>query len=327
MKALIIGCGSIGSRRARILKELGVEVVLCDTNILSHSFTTTIVELGLAAGYTDSDKAIRERGAVAGSAPCDVALICTPPSTHLDIALQCAGQGMHLFIEKPLSNWLDKRRIVQLTYKMQVNGIIGIMGQSYRFCPSLIAWRQQISDKIVLHASINSGQHLSEWTAGDYHTSIYAGKQDGGIVMASLAHSLDQAQWLFGVIDAASGLIANSGELGIEADDTATLLLRMKSGAQVTIHNDFLQRPRRNEIAAMWTGGGSLWNLTTADVDAMYRAEMEHLVKCIEQRYQGQPDIAMGVLNLEWMEAVQRASDTGTWQRVSNFWKEATGRK
>ncbi len=326
MKALVIGCGSIGSRRARILKQLGAEIGVYDTDESKTARLAT--ELNLPTYYVDLDSAVLGRY--------DVAFICTPPSTHLDLAQRCAGAGVHLFIEKPLSNSLDKKKIAQLVYTMQVNGIIGIMGQSYRFCPSLVTWRKQFDGKSLLYGSINSGQHLSEWTPGrDYRASIYADKTEGGIVLTSLAHSLDMAQWLFGAgggIEAITGLIANSGELGIPVDDDATLLVRMKSGAQVTIHNDFWQRPYKCEASAVTTGidgacNATVWQMQAGDAEAMYLQETQHLMQCIERKYQGQPDLWAGVSALEWMEAAQRASDTGTWQRIENYWAELAGRK
>lgn len=321
MRALVIGCGSIGSRRARILKSLGVEVVLTDKD--QSKMLRVANEIGIKVILLPDGRGF------------DIALICTPPSSHLDIAIRVAGDGCHLFIEKPLSNSLDKKKIAQLVYKMQVNGIIGIIGQSYRFCPSLVEWRKQIINKPLLYGSINSGQHIKDWTPGyDYHSSIYASKENGGIVLSSLAHSIDQAQWLFGEIYAISGLISGSEGLGIDVDDNLTLLLRMKSGAQVIIHNDFWQLPWKNEISATTTGldteiqgNSTTWGLKPKDVDAMYLEEMKHLVKCIENKYQGQPDISQSILNLEWMEAAQLSSNNGEWWQVDDFWKEVTGRK
>ncbi len=321
---LIIGYGSIGSRRMQLLQELGAEVLVCDTDTRKAQ---AAVDAGAWIGFVTLNSAMNYKF--------DAALICTPPSSHLDIALRVAGAGCNLFIEKPLSNSLDKKKITQLIYKMQTNSLWGIMGQSYRFCPSLIEWRKQILDKPLLYGSINSGQHLNGWTPGrDYHSSIYASKENGGIVLSSLSHSLDQAQWLFGEIEAVAGLISNSGELGIEVDDDATLLLRMKSGTQVMVHNDFWQLPWRNEISAVTTGldteiqgNSTIWNMQHGDAEDMYQAEMEHLVKCVKLGYAGQPDIAQGILNLEFMEAAQKASNTGTWQRIGEFWKEVTGRK
>ncbi len=336
MKALIIGIGSIGLRRAKILKSLGIEVVICESN--SDRMSKAADELNLSNGYIDSDRAIRERGAIDGSEPAGVCLICTPPSSHLELAQKAAGNGMHLFIEKPLSNFLDRKAIVGLVQKCQINGIITLLGQSYRFCPSLVEWRREFVDSVdrnLLYGSVNSGQHLSGWTPGrDYRQSIYADPVEGGIVLSSLAHSIDQVQWLFGDIEQVCGLIASSGELDIPVDDDLTLLLRMKSGAQVVIHNDFWQQPSRNEICVVTTGldgivgrNTTLWQMKPGDADAMYRAEMAHLVNCIEMRYQGQPDILQGILNLELMECAQVASDTGTWQEPKEFWKEVSGRK
>ena len=87
-KILIIGFGSIGKKHAKNIKELGLgEVYVFDTRHITDS-------LGFPVILAPLDKVIRDF---------NVAFICTPPSTHLGLALMCAKAGLDCYIEKPLA--------------------------------------------------------------------------------------------------------------------------------------------------------------------------------------------------------------------------------
>ena len=337
MKALIIGCGSIGARRARILCSLGVELALIDQDYHRAD------QLGFQLGVKDTGADVMVKGE---ESQADVCLICTPPSSHLALAQQCAEAWLNVFIEKPLAAAFDRAATRQLVDTMRERGVWGVMGQSYRFLPSLREFRLKFIDKPVIAAEIWQGQHLADWRPGaDYKQSYAAMPGEGGVVLDSLAHSLDIAQWLFGGIEAITALVGSTGELGIPTDDVATGLVRMKTGAQVTVHNDYWQRPRdfhvsvvcahpplTPPVASAATGGETdentfTWRFDPAEAEQMYLAEMQHLVRCVERRYQGQPDLFQGILNLEWMDAAQRAAQTGTWQRINGEWARLAGRK
>ena len=326
MKALIVGAGSIGSRRARILKSLGHDVTVCDSD------TNAAVTLGAQMGwcisnskniYFDSKTAIE-------SEKFDVVLTCTPPETHLDIALQAAQAGCHLFIEKPLSNMLNKAKVKQLVEAMQVNGCIGIMGQSYRFLPSLRDFCKLIRGKQIVSASIVSGQNLDDWWKDTKGKDTPYAKQ--GVIEVSLAHSLDTAQWLFGGIEHLIALGSCTQTFDDRAPDLATVLLRMTNGAQVMITNDFLSHPRRDHIQAVTIDGEVFnWDLGIvnlySDTNVMYECEMRHLMRCVENKYQGQPDLSQGILNLELTDLVKESIEQGRFLKPRNVWKEVTGRK
>jgi hypothetical protein len=90
---LVLGCGSIGQRHLRNAATLGVPERL---------------------GF-DPDPARRAEAAATGatvfddleaalSAGADAEYVCTPPSSHVALALRALETGAHLFVEKPLSH-------------------------------------------------------------------------------------------------------------------------------------------------------------------------------------------------------------------------------
>jgi len=56
----------------------------------------------------------------------DAAVVATPPASHYEIALDCLDNGLHTFVEKPITlNSLDCKRLVDLAYKKKLTLMVG----------------------------------------------------------------------------------------------------------------------------------------------------------------------------------------------------------
>lgn len=95
MNLFILGCGSIGSRRARLLAEDGHRVFCSDTNPDRAAALAAAVN---GAAVTASPKAFASVAAV---------FVCTWPDSHLEWARHAIFAGVPTFIEKPLGLSLD----------------------------------------------------------------------------------------------------------------------------------------------------------------------------------------------------------------------------
>src|SRR3989338_2319382 len=93
MKVLIVGLGSIGLRHATILQEHFPHELLALRSSTGEKNTPGIPEV-----FSWDDAAFWKP---------DVAFITSPTNMHVSHALEAAGRGMHLFIEKPLSHSLE----------------------------------------------------------------------------------------------------------------------------------------------------------------------------------------------------------------------------
>ena len=96
LKAAVIGIGHLGKEHARIYHELPqVELVaLCDLN---ESKAEKAEALG-AKFTTDFRSLLNE---------IDIASIATPTVTHFQIAREVLNAGVHVLVEKPITNRLD----------------------------------------------------------------------------------------------------------------------------------------------------------------------------------------------------------------------------
>ena len=89
MRALILGLGSMGKRRIRNLKYLGVDDItgydaLPDRNEYARN----------TYGIKTLDDFSWDRVAAF-----DFVLLCTPPDLHMEGAIECARRGKHFFTE------------------------------------------------------------------------------------------------------------------------------------------------------------------------------------------------------------------------------------
>jgi len=97
MKFLFVGCGSIGRRHIKNLKQL-TDCEILAYRVRKESLGDFEKEHAIKT-YDDLDAALNEKP--------DAVFITNPTSLHLSTAQKAAEQGCHLFIEKPLSHTIE----------------------------------------------------------------------------------------------------------------------------------------------------------------------------------------------------------------------------
>ena len=218
MKIAVIGAGSIGSRHARILYELGHEVIV----VSSHS------ESG---NYRTIRDALKQD-------QCEYIVIASKTSQHSsDLKeLSSAGFAGKVLVEKPL---------FASTEKIQTNefNLAGV-GYNLRFHPA-IRWLRTTLPQLGAISSANFyvGQYLPTWRESrDYRTSSSASIDSGGGVLRDLSHELDLAQIFFGNWHQLTAVGGKFSNLEIESQDTFSILLQTEKSPVVSIQLNYLDR-------------------------------------------------------------------------------------
>lgn len=104
----------------------------------------------------------------------DAMVICTPPHTHIPIALEGARANCHLLVEKPFSNKLDGiEELIQLVKRKEL-----VLGVAYclRYHPSLIRIKKMLEEKAigtVLVGKVHAGQYFPDYRP-DYRQIYFA---------------------------------------------------------------------------------------------------------------------------------------------------------
>ncbi len=329
MKIGIIGFGSIGRRHLanirRIIPE--VRIVVCHL----HSRSTELPE--------GADEVVQGLEELARCSP-DVAFITSPANTHIRAANAMLDCGADLFMEKPFSDTLQG--VAELVERSETAGKIVMTGYVLRFHDSLQVIREAVRDGMIgriLCVRAEVGQYLPEWRpAADYRASVTARRELGGGVLLELSHEFDYLRWILGEFSAVSAQTGQLGDLEIDVEDTAEVILTSSRREIVSVHLDMVQRAgdRSCKItgsegtlawrpgagkAEVYRAGERTWSdlpvPAASDRNDMFLREVQHFFDCVATRQRPLVDGRDGLKALEIVEAARRSSVEG---RVVELW-------
>lgn len=173
----VIGLGSIGSRRARILAEMGYEVIGTDSN----DAVPTPEGVKRIAGVSD----LWQHESIA-------VFICTPPDSHATLIWQAYQQNCPTFIEKPL--------VLGFTELPLDASWMNMVACNWRFAEGIERLRQALALGFpykAKHAVITHESYLPHWRSGKWPNS-YTASPDCGVLFDVGWHLVDLALHLFG---------------------------------------------------------------------------------------------------------------------------------
>jgi predicted dehydrogenase len=251
MKYLIAGFGSIGRRHLRNLRALGEQDIIL---YRTHQSTLPDDEISDLVVETDLAKALGYRP--------DAVIVANPTAKHLEVAIPAAQAGCHLFLEKPISNSLD--RLDELTAALRQGGGQVLVGFQFRFHPGL----QQVAGLLKqgalgrqLTAHAHWGEFLPNWHPWEDYRNSYSARPDlGGGVVLTLSHPFDYLRWLIGEVDGVFALTGHLGELEINVEDTAEISLHFAGGQLGSLHLDYNQQPPAHRLEMIGTQGTLRWD-------------------------------------------------------------------
>ena len=242
LKVLIVGCGSIGRRHARVLTSLGVtDIMAFDNN--QEQFELLKKELPNVKLMSTFETGLEEA---------DAAFILTPTKLHISMAIQAVEAGCHVFIEKPLSINMDG--VVELEKLADEKGKKIMVGFCFRYHEGVLRAKKMLDmGRIGRLVSIRAlmGEHFPE--IHPEYKSLYYAKYSGAF---ELMHDLDLAIWFAGQpVKNVYSVFGSYSDIGIEAPDIVEFLLGFEDRCTATVHLDFFQSPRRRFTELIGTKG------------------------------------------------------------------------
>jgi len=225
MKIVFFGLGSIGSRYVRILLDnYNVDVYSFPRTMPRQINRPRVPEITNWSEFEDLKP--------------DVSFITNPTACHIDTAIKCAEYSSKLFIEKPLGHSLD--RLSTLLDVVNKKHLVTYVAYNLRFHPVIQELKRYLKEYHFLHMRIYCSSYLPDWRPGRDHKNTYSAQSGmGGGVLLDLSHELDYTQYLLGEILKAECIFNRAGDLTVDAEDFADLLLETKSGC-ANIHISFM---------------------------------------------------------------------------------------
>jgi len=168
----------------------------------------------------------------------DIISICTPNSTHSDIAIAAMTAGKHVLVEKPMA--IRKKDCEGMIHIALKTGKSLFVVKQNRFNPPVQAVKKLIDEQKlgkIYSVAVNCFWNRNEWY---YKHSDWKGKKtfDGGTLYTQFSHFIDIIYYLLGDVNILHAQLANVSHRGlIEFEDTGIVSFRLKdSGAPGVLH-------------------------------------------------------------------------------------------
>lgn len=321
-KCLVVGSGSIARRHIANLRQL---LPQAEVGCVSASGRA------LAVGETPATTCLASFEEALAWGP-ELAVVASPAPLHLDHATALLETGIAVLIEKPLSDSLARQqawaeRLAPWRERIEV-------AYNLRFLSSCRRMKALLAERVVgrVHSvHIDLGQYLPDWRPqSDYRRNVSANRALGGGVLLELSHEFDYLTYLFGRFDRVFCVTRQSGELEIDVEDQADILLTRADGILAQLHMDFLQRKATRHCKVVGQQGNLHWDLITnsitcdtaagqetlfaepeVDRNEMYLELLRGFIEMAEHRTASRIPYEDGLGVLAMVDAMRRSSETG----------------
>ncbi|WP_286152670.1 Gfo/Idh/MocA family protein [Sporofaciens musculi] len=223
---LVIGLGSMGRRRVRLLKQYisngkysGKEWKIIGTDFSEVRRKEAEALLGIET-YMGLEDAIQKNSV-------DCAIISSPPLSHSSIIKECLKQKLHVFTEL---NLVDEGYNENIAMAENQRNVL--------FLSSTLMYRketQYIKEVIRSRASnavyhYHIGQYLPDWHPWESYHDFFAGHRRTNGCRELFAIELPWLADAFGEIISVQAVHRKMSKLEIDYDDTYQVLLEHKTG-------------------------------------------------------------------------------------------------
>lgn len=321
LKVLVIGYGSIGKRHVKNLLSLpNVEVIICSKHAKSDPNLKKKCKV-----FRSIEQCINEKP--------DIGFVTNYTNHHVPTAIKLAKSGMHLFIEKPLSN--SMRGVPTLLNLVKKKKLVTLVGCNLRFHQCIKKIKEMLSKNEigqVISSHIECGSYLPDWHPYEDYRNHYASRKElGGGVVLTCVHEIDYLNWFFGMPTEVFSMSGKFSDLEINVDDISASLIKFGNKIIVELHLDYLQRPEFRSCKIIGTKGTIHWDsdsnivrlydakkkkwiqklrLQNFERNDMYVAELAHFIQCVKGKEKPINDLNQGITTQQIALAIIKSSKT-----------------
>lgn len=307
MKALIIGYGSMGRRRIRLLQKLvdQVEIICVDSNPDRQKQAD---EMGFIVSG-DLDTAIKEKP--------DLAFVCTSPGHHAEIILKLVNAGINVFTELNLvSNDYDD--IIETAQNKNVTV----------FMSSTMLYNLQIQkiDELVKNTNkpvtyiYHIGQYLPDWHPWESYKDFFIGKKETNGVREILAIQLPWIINTFGKIELIDSNAQKCTNLEIDFNDSVICNFRHKNGSIGVFVADTVSRKATTSLEVIGEDLHIFWHGHNDDLQVYNIANNELQTISLYDNIEHRDGYADNIIENQYSDEIQdflNAVNNGTKPRYS----------
>ena len=325
-RILIVGLGSIGKRHKELVHQLFPNAEI------------EVLRLRRKSQMADSDSEFLTTIQDAKEFSPEIAVLCTPSTSHISLALDLAKSDAHLLIEKPISQ--SSAGVLELLEECASRNVVLMVGYNLRYLKSLQEFRRHVSEGLIgkpLSVRCEVGQYLPNWRPKmDYRECVSAKRELGGGVLLELSHEIDYLRWIFGEVDWVRATLLRQSDLEIDVEDTAHLTIGFEKdifGKQLiaNLNMDFIRHDTSRSCTVIGDKGSLRWDGILGEVSVIqadkkawetlfvndngieetYILEWQEFIKAIKEKRDPAVTGADGLRVVEIIEAARLSSKSG----------------
>jgi predicted dehydrogenase len=187
----VIGLGKMGILHASVVNAVeGSQLAaICEPNrTIRNGFETFVSGVPAYQDYAD----------MLDATPLDAVFVCTPPSSHIEIATACIRKGCHVFIEKPLS--LTAEAAKPLVELLRETGKVGMVGYMMRYAETFSKAQEMLKQGVLGTVLMCRGSTKVSQIFKAGKGWRYSRKESGGgVLIAQGIHAVDLTCWMMGM--------------------------------------------------------------------------------------------------------------------------------
>lgn len=261
MRAIVVGLGSMGRRRIRLLQSVDGSIEVVGVDMLESRRKQAEKELGI--------KTISALE-VACRSDAQIAFISTPPLSHASIIKECIERNLHVFTE---INLVDTGYDENMALAKERNKVL--------FLSSTFLYRKEIQfiKKQVLNCNCpltytyHTGQYLPDWHPWENYKDFFVGHKETNGCRELMAIEFPWIIEVFGDIKRFDVISSRQTNLEIEFKDDYAILVEHDNGNKGLLHVDVVSRKavRNLEVSGEYlylTWDGTPFGLKCFDMDS-----------------------------------------------------------
>lgn len=266
-RIVVVGCGSIGRRHARLLaRRSDVRVELCDPN--RDCLAAATADVGETTCYGDFAAMLTTRP--------EMVVVATPHALHAEQTIAALRAGTHVLCEKPMS---DSLADAQHMAEAAAGGPVLDFGFTMHFHPALRRLKELITSGelgTVLHVHCRVGTYVTLVNSVTRHQANLE-----GALLFDYVHQPDLLYWMLGVAPRGAYTAAVfGGNLPLRSNpNVLSLTLDYDMPLLVTIHLNYVQMPQRHEYEVV---GDRAWALLDVETNRLRIGRREQQAETVE---------------------------------------------
>lgn len=233
MKIAVIGLGSMGRRRIRLLKEVCHNCTIYGADHNKERCRKVYEEYGIKI-YTDLKELFEDE-----SVRLDAAVIAAPPLSHAQIIRECLLAGLHVFTEINLvSNQYEEN--MQLAAS---KGKVLFLSSTFLYREEIRYIRERVQcSRHPVNYNYHVGQYLPDWHPWESYKDFFVSSKETNGCREIFAIELPWLLDVFGQVKDFRLMKGTSSSLKIDYPDTYHLLMYHESGTIGSFEVDVVSR-------------------------------------------------------------------------------------